>query len=98
VVEDQPPTLTLLSPDRDLVVGEKEKVPLTYDAKDDFGVTEVELVWERRDKKPNRDGLPLTLRPRKGSSATYRCGTCPRRGSRRAKRSPITWKSWTETR
>ncbi len=71
VVEDQLPSVSLLSPDADLVVGEKEKVPLTYDAKDDFGVAEVFLVWEGRDGKAHRRRIAAFNPAPEGAIATY---------------------------
>ncbi|MCB4755641.1 MAG: DUF4175 family protein [Elusimicrobia bacterium] len=47
VLEDQTPFITLLSPDDDLIIGEKEKLPLTFEAKDDYGVREVTLIWKK---------------------------------------------------
>lgn len=46
VVEDRPPEITLLSPTDALVVGEREKIPLTFDVRDDIQVAEVRLEWE----------------------------------------------------
>lgn len=42
---DDSPTITLLSPEEDLVADPNEKIPLTYEAKDDFGIQKIELVW-----------------------------------------------------
>ncbi len=46
VVDDQAPTITLLSPDQDVVIGEKEKLPITFDVRDDVGLGEVNLEWQ----------------------------------------------------
>lgn len=51
---DQPPTIQLLSPEEDLVIGDKEKVPLTYNVQDDAGVGEVTLVWETNSGRSDR--------------------------------------------
>jgi len=48
VIEDASPTVTLLSPEEDLVAGEREIIPLTFQAEDDFGIKEAVLVWEGR--------------------------------------------------
>jgi len=47
VVEDHPPTIELLSPIEDLIVGDKEKIPLTYNASDDFGIRTISIEIER---------------------------------------------------
>ncbi|MCB4757372.1 MAG: DUF4175 family protein, partial [Elusimicrobia bacterium] len=47
-LDDQPPRVSLLSPEKDLIVGEREKLPLTFMAQDDFGVKEIRLVWSKQ--------------------------------------------------
>ncbi len=47
VQADSPPVIHLLSPSDDVIVGDKEKLPLTFDASDDYGVSEVRLMWEK---------------------------------------------------
>lgn len=54
VTEDKPPTIVLLSPDQDVVVGEKEKLPVTYDAADDQGLGEVYLAYETQSARVNK--------------------------------------------
>ncbi len=54
VVPDKAPTIMLLSPDQDVVVGEKEKLPLTFDARDDVGLGQIFLQWETPNGKSNR--------------------------------------------
>ncbi len=46
VLEDRPPEILLLSPSDGLVAGEREKIPLTFDVRDDIQVAEVRLEWE----------------------------------------------------
>lgn len=53
VVADAPPQLTLLSPEEDLIVGEKEKIPITYEARDDFGLGKIQLRWEKNGRVQN---------------------------------------------
>lgn len=71
VVEDAPPSVTLLSPDQDLVIGEREKVPLTLDARDDFGVQQVSLIWETREQKRNERRLERFEPTRENVLSTY---------------------------
>lgn len=47
VEEDGPPRVALLAPAMDLIVTPDEKLPLVFEAEDDFGVTRVNLVFER---------------------------------------------------
>ncbi|MCG3203704.1 MAG: hypothetical protein KCHDKBKB_00376 [Elusimicrobia bacterium] len=51
LMEDRAPTLVLLSPDQDLVVGERESLPLTFDVRDDFGLDRVLLQVENHKKE-----------------------------------------------
>lgn len=57
VTQDQPPSIILLSPDQDVVVGQKEKLPLTFDVRDDFGLGDVFLVWESKRGGTNRERI-----------------------------------------
>lgn len=71
VITDTPPQLALLSPEQDLVVGEKEIIPLTYDARDDFGLGKIQLNWE----KNGRPQTPVLLErfdiPKENFLGTY---------------------------
>jgi len=71
VIEDQPPTVTLLSPDQDLTVGEREKIPLTFSAKDDFGVAQVDLVWRVSDKRKGRRRIRVFDPPADSALETF---------------------------
>lgn len=66
LLEDQPPTISLLSPDQDLVVAEKEDIPLTFEATDDVGLGRVMLEWERQ----NTPGGSAVLKSFEGSQKT----------------------------
>jgi len=46
VVEDHAPEILLLSPSDALVAGEREKIPVTFDVRDDIQVADVRLEWE----------------------------------------------------
>lgn len=49
---DQPPTVRLLLPERDLEVDPKDEVSLLYDAIDDHGLGDIALLIDRGDGKP----------------------------------------------
>jgi hypothetical protein len=63
MVADFPPEIHLLSPDQDLVTSADEKIPLTYDVRDDYGVMEVALLIERANKKIDRRVLQRFDKP-----------------------------------
>ncbi|MCF6157531.1 MAG: hypothetical protein E3K32_02935 [wastewater metagenome] len=48
---DQFPEISIRSPGKDLIVNEKDTVELTYAARDDFGIHEITLVFERGGEK-----------------------------------------------
>ncbi|MFN0117332.1 MAG: DUF4175 family protein [Elusimicrobiota bacterium] len=54
VIPDLPPSMTLLSPDKDLVVSEDDDIPLNFDVKDDFGLSELRLVWRNQKLPENK--------------------------------------------
>jgi hypothetical protein len=45
--DDKAPSVTLLSPEQDLVLGERERLPITYEASDDVGLGSAALEWQR---------------------------------------------------
>ena len=47
--EDAPPTVRLLLPERDLEVNPSDDVPMIFEATDDHGLGDIELVVQRRD-------------------------------------------------
>lgn len=68
--EDRPPEIELLSPTESLSIGEREKLPLTFDVRDDVALAEVRVEWEgNRGKeslsavrfREDRDGGILTF-------------------------------------
>lgn len=71
VVEDYPPAVVLLSPETDLVVGETEEVPLTFHAKDDYGVKQVDLVWRIGQGKEQRRAIRRLGSPSENVLETY---------------------------
>lgn len=71
VTEDKAPTITLLSPDQDVVIGEKEKLPVTYDARDDYGLGEIALEWETAQGAKKRRRVATFDKPRENSLETY---------------------------
>ncbi len=44
---DSPPQIKVIAPDCDLTVSEKTKVELAYEASDDFGLTQIDLVCQK---------------------------------------------------
>ncbi len=44
---DAPPTITMLAPAADLVVSERATVRLVYEARDDFGLGQVAVAWQK---------------------------------------------------
>lgn len=46
VTPDEPPAVKILSPAQDLLVSPRDKIPLTYEVADDFGVAEVALMYQ----------------------------------------------------
>ncbi len=44
---DEAPTISLLSPAEDLIVSVKDRLPVTYEAADDMGLGEINLIIER---------------------------------------------------
>ncbi|MBM4055230.1 MAG: hypothetical protein FJ264_11305 [Planctomycetes bacterium] len=54
VLPDQTPHVSIDTPAKDLVVNEKDVVHLQYNAKDDYGLTEISLVYEVRNEKNAR--------------------------------------------
>jgi len=53
VILDQSPQITLLSPSEDLVIGLSEKMPLTFDVRDDYGLKKLSLKWKKDAKNIN---------------------------------------------
>lgn len=45
IVEDNPPTVAVLTPESDIKISEKVKVPLRISAQDDYGLTRAELIY-----------------------------------------------------
>ena len=60
IVPDQAPQLRLLVPEKDLRVNRDDRVELLVEARDDFGLREIVLAYERsgRDTAPVRRKLP----------------------------------------
>ncbi|MCR4291357.1 MAG: hypothetical protein NUV76_00615 [Candidatus Kuenenia sp.] len=54
VIPDLPPETTVIAPAKDLVVNEKDVVNLQYNAKDDYGLAEISLVYEVGNEKNTR--------------------------------------------
>ncbi|MCF6147135.1 MAG: DUF4175 domain-containing protein [Candidatus Kuenenia sp.] len=54
VIPDHPPGVSINAPAKDLVVNEKDAVNLQYNAKDDYGLTEISLVYEVGNEKNAR--------------------------------------------
>ncbi|MHB9154153.1 MAG: DUF4175 family protein [Endomicrobiales bacterium] len=52
--KDEPPRVDLLSPAEDLVIPSDSEIPLVGEARDDFGLTRVELRYKRGDRKEER--------------------------------------------
>jgi len=44
---DSPPEIKIIAPGCDLTVSEKSKVELAYEASDDFGLTQIDLVYQK---------------------------------------------------
>ncbi|NIO18928.1 DUF4175 family protein [bacterium] len=44
---DSPPQIKIIAPGSDLTVSEKSKVELAYEASDDFGLTQIDLVYQK---------------------------------------------------
>ncbi len=57
VVPDEPPSVKLLSPAQDLLVSPRDKIPLTYEVADDFGVAEVSLRYQVNGGETRRETL-----------------------------------------
>ena len=43
--------MTLIAPDQDLVVSQEEKIPLKFQARDDYGIDSFSLVFKSRGKE-----------------------------------------------
>ncbi|MGQ3685569.1 MAG: DUF4175 family protein [Candidatus Loosdrechtia sp.] len=54
VDQDQFPSVSINSPAKDLTVTEKDTIELQYNAKDDFGISETTLVFERENERNAR--------------------------------------------
>jgi hypothetical protein len=59
---DTPPVVALYAPADDLDVTRLERIELAYIAEDDYGISQVSLVWESRGKV-ERKALPLATTP-----------------------------------
>lgn len=58
VVEaDQPPTVTLSQPEPELEVDGNERLNLSFEATDDYGLTQLSLVWSQGDGVEQRKAL-----------------------------------------
>jgi hypothetical protein len=55
LVKDQPPTVSISTPGRDVQVKPGAVVPLTVDAKDDYGMGDVRIVYRVNDEKAVRE-------------------------------------------
>jgi hypothetical protein len=64
---DTPPVVALYAPADDLDVTRLERVELAYIAEDDYGLSQISLVWESRGKT-ERKALPLTTPARRAQS------------------------------
>ncbi|MBV9080760.1 MAG: DUF4175 family protein [Elusimicrobia bacterium] len=70
VVPDRAPEIHLLSPTDPLALGERERLPLTYDVRDDIALSEVRLEWEVRGKHDEARARRFDDRP-EGGIFTY---------------------------
>ncbi|HOX42379.1 MAG TPA: hypothetical protein PK668_02220 [Myxococcota bacterium] len=68
---DRPPEVRLMEPARDQVVRETDSLELLFDARDDFGLTELALVWRVVGRPEGEQRRPLG-RPAAGSRAERR--------------------------
>ncbi len=71
VEPDRPPEVRLLEPARDRVVRERDAVDLLFDARDDFGLGALQLVWRVVGRPEGEQRRPLA-RPADGSRAERR--------------------------
>ncbi len=46
VVNDEPPQITMLSPEQDIVIADNDACPITFEAKDDVALGHVDLAWQ----------------------------------------------------
>ncbi|OVE76784.1 hypothetical protein BVX98_04800 [bacterium F11] len=71
VIEDQPPTVEMLSPEEDLVVGPSETIPLTFHATDDFGLDKANLIWVGDGKAEKQKKLKTFKRDKENALETF---------------------------
>ena len=64
---DTPPAVALYAPADDLDVTRLERIELAYIAEDDYGISQVSLVWESRGKV-ERKALPLAVAAQRAQS------------------------------
>lgn len=50
VIEDECPQITIISPQDDIIVDKNSRVPIVYSAKDDFGLSKVDMLVTHKDK------------------------------------------------
>lgn len=68
---DEPPTLSLLSPAEDLIVSAKDKLPVTFEAADDMGLGEINLIVEREKGNPQTRTVQTFSSPTPNILSTY---------------------------
>lgn len=71
ILSDEPPVITLLSPDADLLVSPNEPIPLTYTVEDDYGVRRVVLAIEKDGAQPRRLEVARFSEPVGSALKTY---------------------------
>ncbi|MFL5322132.1 MAG: DUF4175 family protein [Myxococcaceae bacterium] len=70
VEADQPPKVTILTPGDEVEVDPNQKLTLKYDVTDDFGVTELQLVY-RMGSNPEEKRIPLPKDEGRTTRANY---------------------------
>ncbi len=60
IERDRPPSVELFAPARELEVSDIKRIELAYAAEDDYGLSELALVWEQDEgDEPERKALPI---------------------------------------
>ncbi|MCJ7645465.1 hypothetical protein MUO65_00955, partial [bacterium] len=59
---DSPPQIKIIAPGCDLTVSEKSKVELAYEASDDFGVSQIDLVYQKLRSESSDSMKPERIR------------------------------------
>lgn len=77
VEEDAAPTIRIEAPIEELVVTERETVEIAYEAADDFGLRQVELVFKIGPSEEERRGIATFGEPRRGAQDRYAWDLAP---------------------